>query len=94
MTQVIARMHLNNDSKDEIESDSDNDEDLDSYFYSVEDMLNAQVFDTPNQDIYNVKKLITMVQIEMILPFGKLTRFDHKVHEKRKKKCFNNTSTR
>ena len=74
-----------NNSKDEIESESDSDEDLDNHFYHVEDISNTQVFDTPNQDIYASENLITKVKIEMILPFGKLTSFHHKVHEKRKK---------
>ena len=74
------------DSKeDEIVSDYDSDEDSDNHFYNVEDMLNTRVFDEPNQDIYTTENFITKVKIETILPFGELTSFDHKVHEKRKK---------
>ena len=82
-----------NSTEDEVESNSDDNEDLDNNFYNDEEILNAQVFDAPNQDIYNVENFITKVKIEMILPIGKLTRFDHKAHKTRKK-SFNHTSTR
>ena len=51
----------------------------------VEDMSNARVFDTSNQDIYTVEFFLRKGKIEMILPFGNITSFDHKVDEKRKK---------
>ena len=53
-----------NGTEDEIESDSNANKDLDNNFYNVEDMLNAQVFDTSNQDIYNVGNFIKKVKIE------------------------------
>ena len=93
MTWLIAQMYLITIAKI-IESESDSDEDLDNHFYNVEDILKTRVFDTPNQDIYTSENFIIKVKIEMILPFGKLTSFDHKVHEKRKNIYINNTSTR
>ena len=62
-------------TEDEIESDSEDGGDLDNNFYNVEDILNSQVLDAPNQDIYNSDNFLTKVKIEMLLLVGELTSF-------------------
>ena len=43
------------------------------------------MFDTPNQDIYHKDNFLTKVNIEMILPIGKLSSFNKsKMHRKEK----------
>ena len=41
-----------------------------------------RVFYTPNKETYDKNKFITQVKIEMMLPIGKLTTFDHNVKKK------------
>ena len=45
-----------------------------------------RVFDTPNQEVYSKDQLITKVEIEMMLPIGKLMKFDHNTQ---KRVCIN-----
>ena len=73
------------DIEDELSDpvDEDNHE-LDTKFYSIEEMINntRRVFDTSNKETYNKEKFIAEVEIEMMLPIGKLTKFDRNTFKK------------
>jgi len=93
----VVNAHQDSDSSsgssydtDEEFSDTDDEDncELDEKFHSIEEMINntRRVFDTPNQEVYSKDQFITKVDIEMMLPIGKLTKFDHNIQ---KRGCIN-----
>ena len=93
----VVNAHQNSDSSsgssydtEEGFSDTDDKDNHELYtkFYSIEEMINntRRVFDTPNQEVYSKDLFVTKVEIEMMLPIGKLTKFDHNTQ---KRVCIN-----
>ena len=74
--------------EESVDTDDKDSHELDAKFFSVEEMINntRRVFDTPNQEVYSKDQLITKVEIEMMLPIGKLMKFDHNTQ---KRVCIN-----